>query len=280
MHSASESLPSFEAARHRASKFCQDRNWEQFHLPTSLALALSGECGELCEIFQWKGQLEAEYQQNYISLEEKEMIHIGEEIADVFIYTTRLCDVCHIDLAASIQSLLPYDELYPQRLAEVKRTSLEKKAWSVVLFEDVIAANCCNAARFRSHRHLALELQSKVGLMTSIFTKYPESAYQVSYIDWMHPVDVQHVASALASVLVLLITLTKMSNLSIGQVLADKFNKNEAKYPIELVKGSSAKYTAYRNQLKKQKTWHVDHKMLLSVVFVGMASFVIGRAMK
>ena len=35
-----------------------EREWDQFHTPRNLALALTGEVGELCEIFQWKGEVE------------------------------------------------------------------------------------------------------------------------------------------------------------------------------------------------------------------------------
>lgn len=49
---------------------------DQFHTPVNLALALSGECGEVCEIFQWKGPVESI---NDTRFSEKELVNIGEE---------------------------------------------------------------------------------------------------------------------------------------------------------------------------------------------------------
>lgn len=43
----------FEDVRARQKEFADERNWEQYHTPRNLALALVGEVGELCEIFQW-----------------------------------------------------------------------------------------------------------------------------------------------------------------------------------------------------------------------------------
>jgi hypothetical protein len=45
-------IQTFQSVRVTAAKFCSDRDWQKYHLPTNLALALSGECGELSEIFQ------------------------------------------------------------------------------------------------------------------------------------------------------------------------------------------------------------------------------------
>ncbi|QFG26513.1 nucleotide pyrophosphohydrolase [Actinomadura sp. WMMB 499] len=74
--------------------FTRERDWEQFHTPKNLTMALAGETGELLGIFQW------------LTLEESEEIMNNEstarlvrsEIADVFIYLTRLADVLQIDL--------------------------------------------------------------------------------------------------------------------------------------------------------------------------------------
>ena len=57
-------------------------------------LALVGEVGELAECFQWK----SEVARNLPEFSEPEKIHVGEELADVLIYTVRLADVCGISL--------------------------------------------------------------------------------------------------------------------------------------------------------------------------------------
>ena len=57
-------------------------------------MALVGEVGELAECFQWK----SEVARNLPAFSEPEKIHVGEELADVLIYTVRLADVCGISL--------------------------------------------------------------------------------------------------------------------------------------------------------------------------------------
>ena len=69
-----------ELIQKRLSKFAQDRDWEQFHTPKNLTMALSVEASELVEIFQW---LTPEQSNN---LTDKQMASIKEEIADVAIY--------------------------------------------------------------------------------------------------------------------------------------------------------------------------------------------------
>ena len=73
----------------------------QFHRPRSLALALVGEIGELCELFQWRGDEGAEAQLPDWTEAEKE--RLGEELSDVLYYTVRLADRCGIDLAAAAE---------------------------------------------------------------------------------------------------------------------------------------------------------------------------------
>ncbi|PSU91692.1 nucleotide pyrophosphohydrolase [Photobacterium kishitanii] len=79
------------------AEFAQQRDWDQFHTPKNLAMALSGEVGELVEIFQW---LTPEQSQQ-LSLEKKQ--HASEEIADVMMYLLRLADKCNIDVMQACQ---------------------------------------------------------------------------------------------------------------------------------------------------------------------------------
>jgi len=73
----------------RISKFCDDRDWNQFHSPKSLAMSISIEAAELLENFQWSKDDEP------LSTTNKESI--SEEIADVLIYAIRLCEVLELD---------------------------------------------------------------------------------------------------------------------------------------------------------------------------------------
>jgi dCTP diphosphatase len=74
--------------------FTRERDWEQFHTPKNLAMALAGEVGELLEIFQWLTPAEAD---SVMSSERAD--DVRDELADVLIYLARLADVLDVDLA-------------------------------------------------------------------------------------------------------------------------------------------------------------------------------------
>jgi len=74
-------------------QFVQDRKWEQFHNPKNLVLALMGELGELSEQFTW---LDGEESKKIMNGPNKEAVE--DELADIFIYLLRLCDVLNVDL--------------------------------------------------------------------------------------------------------------------------------------------------------------------------------------
>lgn len=82
--------------------FAEARDWQQFHSPRNLVLALVGEVGELAECFQWLGDGGA--QRGLPDLAEDKVTHIGEELSDVLLYLVRLADVCHIDLSAAVRA--------------------------------------------------------------------------------------------------------------------------------------------------------------------------------
>ncbi|KAF5790344.1 putative dCTP diphosphatase [Helianthus annuus] len=90
--------------------FAEARDWEKYHTPRNLLLAMVGEVGELSEIFQWKGEVERGLE----DWEESEKEHLGEELSDVLLYLIRLADVCGIDLAqASLNKILKNAIKYP-----------------------------------------------------------------------------------------------------------------------------------------------------------------------
>ena len=87
----------FEALTDDIREFAKERDWEQFHDPKSLILALAGEVGELAELFQWVNAHEA--LARFSEPERKQ--RASEEISDVLIYLLRLADVLKIDIAAA-----------------------------------------------------------------------------------------------------------------------------------------------------------------------------------
>lgn len=95
-----------EALKH----FADDRNWAQFHSPKNLAMALSGEVGELTEIFQWMSEdASKEAARNPETAQS-----VKDELADVLMYLVRLASVLDVDLnAAAQQKLQINNEKYP-----------------------------------------------------------------------------------------------------------------------------------------------------------------------
>ncbi|CAJ1408732.1 unnamed protein product [Effrenium voratum] len=85
---------SFEQLRRELAEFAKERDWDQFHSPRNLALALVGEVGELCECFQWKGEVA----EGLPGWSDKHKTALQQEMADVLLYLIRLSHKCHIDL--------------------------------------------------------------------------------------------------------------------------------------------------------------------------------------
>ncbi len=102
--------------------FADDRNWEQFHSPKNLAMALIVEAGELVEHFQW---LRQEQSRNLLPETKEE---VAMELADILIYLCRLGDQLDIDLLAAAEKKLRINnKKYP---AERAIDSAEKyTAW-------------------------------------------------------------------------------------------------------------------------------------------------------
>ncbi len=82
----------------RLADFAQERNWDPFHTPKNLSMALAAEVGELLEIFQWL----TDEQSKKMVHSEKDMALVREEIADVFIYLARLADKLGVDIETSV----------------------------------------------------------------------------------------------------------------------------------------------------------------------------------
>lgn len=81
-------------------EFSAERDWQKFHDPKSLILALMGEVGELAELFQWVGADDAV--ERFAEPEHRQRAE--EEIADVLLYLLRLADVVGVDVAAAARA--------------------------------------------------------------------------------------------------------------------------------------------------------------------------------
>jgi dCTP diphosphatase len=76
-------------------KFAADRDWDQFHSPKNLAIALSVEASELLEHFQWLSDADSS------ALSPDKRAKVTQEVADVLLYLVRLADKLEIDLATA-----------------------------------------------------------------------------------------------------------------------------------------------------------------------------------
>jgi NTP pyrophosphatase (non-canonical NTP hydrolase) len=85
-------LESIQQLRDALRAFAAERDWDQFHSPKNLSMALTVEAGELQEHFQWLSEEASS------ALSGEELAAVGAEVADVFIYLVRLADKLGIDL--------------------------------------------------------------------------------------------------------------------------------------------------------------------------------------
>ncbi|XP_030518003.1 dCTP pyrophosphatase 1 [Rhodamnia argentea] len=105
--------------KQKMADFARERNWDQFHSPRNLLLALVGEVGELSEIFQWKGEVP----KGLPDWKEEERVHLGEELSDVLLYLVQLSDACGIDLGRAALRKVELNALkYPVSLSKLAST--------------------------------------------------------------------------------------------------------------------------------------------------------------
>jgi len=102
-----------ERLRRDLRRFAADRDWEQFHTPKNLAIALSVEAGELLEHFQWLTADQSE------KLSASLLVLVRQELADVFLYLLRLSDRLGVDLvAAAFEKIELNAKKYPVELVK------------------------------------------------------------------------------------------------------------------------------------------------------------------
>lgn len=101
-------MTELENLRDQLRNFAAERDWDQFHSPKNLAMALSVEAGELLEVFQWLTEEQSR------SLTPEAQAAASEEIADVLLYLIRLGDQLGIDpIDAAQRKLVANAQKYP-----------------------------------------------------------------------------------------------------------------------------------------------------------------------
>lgn len=108
-----QSPDSLKQLRARIQQFVQERDWEQFHTPKNLAMAMIVEAAEVVEHFQWDTASES-----YPMTDERKE-KIGHELADTFVYLLRIAEVCGIDLIEATNSKIDLNaKKYPVEKAK------------------------------------------------------------------------------------------------------------------------------------------------------------------
>ena len=103
-------------------KFADDRDWDQFHSIKNLILALTGEVGELAEVFQWLNDSEIK------NLSAANRIQAEQELADVLLYLIRLSDKLDIDLVKAAKDKLEINaKKYPVAEAKGNATKYNRR---------------------------------------------------------------------------------------------------------------------------------------------------------
>lgn len=95
--------------------FSKERDWDQFHSPKNLVMALTSEVGELSDIFQWLSEEESKIE----NIDQKNLDKAKEEIADVFLYVLRIADKLNINLEKeAVEKIRVNAEKYPIKLSK------------------------------------------------------------------------------------------------------------------------------------------------------------------
>jgi dCTP diphosphatase len=101
-------MTELDSIKKTLAQFSKDRDWEQFHSPKNLAMALSVETAEIVEHFQWLSEEES----NTLSIEKRHAI--AEEIADAQMYLLLLAEKLDVDIIESVKHKITKNaEKYP-----------------------------------------------------------------------------------------------------------------------------------------------------------------------
>ena len=107
-HATSLSNNALVDLREKLRKFAAEREWDQFHSPKNLAIALSVESAELLEHFQWMTDEKSR------ELQSEQRAAVAKEMADVLLYLIRLADKLHVDLIDAAETkLIENAQKYP-----------------------------------------------------------------------------------------------------------------------------------------------------------------------
>lgn len=100
MAALTDSTATIDVLKTRVLAFVRERDWEQFHSPKNLSMALAAETGELMEHFLWA----TPEQSRAIAAEPAKRGKIADELADVVIYALEFANITGLDVSAAIEA--------------------------------------------------------------------------------------------------------------------------------------------------------------------------------
>jgi NTP pyrophosphatase (non-canonical NTP hydrolase) len=116
-----QGMDDLQDLRNRLQRFVEERDWDQFHTPKNLAMALIAEAAELLEHFQWLTPEQSS------ALPPHTRAEVELEIADVMLFLLRLCDKLEIDPVQAAHKKLELNaEKYPVDKARGRATKYDK----------------------------------------------------------------------------------------------------------------------------------------------------------
>ena len=95
---------SLERLRTRLAEFAAERDWDQFHSPKNLSMALIAECAELVEHFQWLSEHDS------VELPPAKLAEVRLELADILIFLVRTADKLEVDLVEAANDKIAINE--------------------------------------------------------------------------------------------------------------------------------------------------------------------------
>lgn len=108
----------------KLASFAKARNWDKYHTPKNLAMALASEAGELLDIFQWLTEEESKRE----NIDKNTLALAEEEIADILTYLIRLSDKLDIDLEKAVNKKIKLNaKKYPVHLAKNNATKYSRR---------------------------------------------------------------------------------------------------------------------------------------------------------
>ena len=97
-------MQSLEQIKTRLREFASERDWDQFHSPKNLSMALIVEAAELVEHFQWLTEDQSQ------TLPPEKLAEVEQEIADIQIYLIRLADKLGVDMEKAVNAKIKLNE--------------------------------------------------------------------------------------------------------------------------------------------------------------------------